>query len=404
MPIKVYEKLDSDIMEQLREAMNDGLVYVIYSDYKNKDMWSIICSAMDWIQVAIGGIEPSKVINAEGLEASRQMALFVSCIELLRQAVEKLNIVFGVGSKDKNFTKVFLKSPLYKFDNSGNNRIHFAIPNITDDYHFDTIRSCFAAHPVELYGRYNGDRKEKRYAQWSTDDFSGDADFTVTLYSDEPRQPNVYLQVYFDELMAYAQQRYEHILVIIDKATRKNQTYIELFKGKLLAKEPETPEQWSKLSEFSREYVDNGENACEFVNLEFLFNEPITNSKNAEIVKVYRSLINRSVDMGSNNDNLWGVCPCDFYPTYREFCNLLFLERLYDFNDEFLANNAMSNLEYIVADWIVCHLKGIVDIKKEQDIEYLEWSSNRELYVLVQTGLYFMQNPSILLSGGDHHT
>jgi len=398
MTNRTYEKFSPAIIDNLRSEMNKGLVFEIYSNYKDKDMWSIICSAMDWIQTAIDGIDPTAVIQASGLEASRQMILFISCIDILRKSVKQLNYVFGL-QKAKH-PKVFKREPLKKYID-GNKSVCFAMHTTDDDRYFDTIRSCFAAHAVELNDFFTEDNKEKRYASWSTDGMS-DGDYSVTLYSEKPNESNIYMSIHFDELVEFAKQRYEHLEDIANKAKCIKRAYMDLFRGKLLSKDPDTPEQWSKLHELECE-CDNGVDAYEFVNLEFILQTPISNANNAQLVFMYRSLLHRSIDQSYfdfalpknnkskssiSNINLWGQCPNKYVAKYQEFCNIVFWDRLFLLDDDYSLSEELLNLNWDIANIFSEYLENTIDI--------YDHCTRAELYVLIQVGLFFKENPHLM--------
>ena len=419
MSNKTYEKLDPEIINQFRDKINDGFIYFLFSNYRNKDMWNIMCSAMDWIETSVDGIEPSRVLNAEGLEASRQMMLFISCVDVLCQGVKELSCIFYRHPKNG---KVFARAPFYEYAECGNVRSYFS-RHKDDDVHFSTIRACFVAHPIELDGTVF--KNQHRVASWTSDGFMcDDADYRVTLYGQEPNVPNIYLQVYFDELMTYAKQKHEHLLTIIDEAERKSQAYINFFSGKILAKHPGPSERWAELEDIikKREDSDNILNDYEFVNLELLFKTSISNPNNATIVDMYRSLIHKCVSSQYHDKNLekmnlntftfspetlW-ACPSQHFPEYQSFCNLLFWEQIYFYGDYMSSKwsctqaiaDELNVLEWTVQGWIENNLTDVIELKTDQGMKFLEHSGKEELYVLTRVGLFFKQHPHLYKSGG----
>ena len=81
----------------------------------------------------------------------------------------------------------------------------------TDNKYFKTIRACFATHPVNLKDDFSGEKKvEQRYASWSGGGF-GKGDFSVILYSNQPDKNPEFLDIYFSELLRFAEQRYAYL-------------------------------------------------------------------------------------------------------------------------------------------------------------------------------------------------
>ena len=54
--------MDRSLIDDFREKVNDhDMVWKIYHDRNGKNQWSIICSAMDWIDVVVEEIDTSKL-------------------------------------------------------------------------------------------------------------------------------------------------------------------------------------------------------------------------------------------------------------------------------------------------------------------------------------------------------
>lgn len=50
--------MDRDIIKRFRDKVNEhDLVLQMYRNYKGKNCWNIICSAMDWIDVVVEAID-----------------------------------------------------------------------------------------------------------------------------------------------------------------------------------------------------------------------------------------------------------------------------------------------------------------------------------------------------------
>lgn len=56
--------MDRSLIDDFREKVNDhDMVWKIYHDRNGKNQWSIICSAMDWIDVVVEEIDTSKLCS-----------------------------------------------------------------------------------------------------------------------------------------------------------------------------------------------------------------------------------------------------------------------------------------------------------------------------------------------------
>lgn len=50
--------LDSSLLEKFKQAVSDHDDFLIntYSNYIGKNLWSLICSAKDWLSVSVNGL------------------------------------------------------------------------------------------------------------------------------------------------------------------------------------------------------------------------------------------------------------------------------------------------------------------------------------------------------------
>ena len=149
-------KLDMELCMQFRDKVNENdLVYHIYRNRDGKDQWSIICSAMDWIEVVADSIDSSALSLKNDNASSVKLMTFVVCIDVLWEAVQQLHRVF-----------VDAKTIPFKDDDSVFFKKQFPMK---DNQYFKTIRACFATHPINLNDHFTDDKqKEQRYAGWSS--------------------------------------------------------------------------------------------------------------------------------------------------------------------------------------------------------------------------------------------
>ena len=88
----------------------------------------------------------------------------------------------------------------------------------TDNAHFETIRACFGAHPINLKG-CGGKAPGRMFACWS---YVGFDDFNVILYPSSAEGHDVFLSIAFEKLEKYAVVRYSHLkdLLLLNKETK----------------------------------------------------------------------------------------------------------------------------------------------------------------------------------------
>ena len=187
--------MDMELCMQFRDKVNENdLVYHIYRNRDGKDQWSIICSAMDWIEVVADSIDSSALSLKNDNASSVKLMTFVVCIDVLWEAVQQLH-------------RVFIDSNTVPFedDNSVFEKKQFPM---RDNQYFKTIRACFATHPINLNDHFTDNKqKERRYAGWSSGGL-GDGDFSVPLYSNIPGEEAIFFDIRISELMGFAQKRY----------------------------------------------------------------------------------------------------------------------------------------------------------------------------------------------------
>ena len=211
--------MDRDIIKRFRDKVNEhDLVLQMYRNYKGKNCWNIICSAMDWIDVVVEAIDTKNLSNKNDNNSSIKVMTFITCIGVMWEAVQQLQRVFF----DTNAIPFAKNAEIFQhklFDASDN------------DY-FQTIRACFAAHQINLNDYFTGGKqKERRYASWSGGGF-GNGDFSVILYSNQPDEEALFLDIYFDELIRFAEQRYRYLNTIAEEIERQVNQYLDSWKNK----------------------------------------------------------------------------------------------------------------------------------------------------------------------------
>ena len=130
-------------------------------------------------------------------DSSIRVMTFIVCIDVLWEAIQQLH-------------RVLLNTENIPFVNEKSVFQHKKFET-TDNKYFKTIRACFATHPVNLKDDFSGEKKvEQRYASWSGGGF-GKGDFSVILYSNQPDKNPEFLDIYFSELLRFAEQRYAYL-------------------------------------------------------------------------------------------------------------------------------------------------------------------------------------------------
>lgn len=259
------KRLNDKLINSFRDKVNEFYwVLHIYKNINSKDKWSIICSAMDWINVSIDGIRTDTLLKENGHEASRRVISFISCIDILFESICQLHKVF-FKTEDK---------PFKDDDTIFKNKLFSA----SDNKYFKTIRACFAAHPVDLTDYFTGNKTEKRYASWSGGLF-GKNDFSVLLYSDDKNIPFITMNICFNELMEFASHRYKYLKTIMKEIDRQIKEHIEVYRKKAIIKVTDPLKQINILISELKKRLENDYYSYELTKLKILFETPISNEK-----------------------------------------------------------------------------------------------------------------------------
>ncbi|MGL5354568.1 MAG: hypothetical protein ACRDA5_14840, partial [Clostridium sp.] len=149
--------LDQNVISKFRRKVNNSnYVYNIYNNIDDKNKWNCICSAMDWIDIAVNFINSdwnnSKEINIKCMN----LFTYISSINLLLESVDQLH-------------RVFFNTSGTPF-NGSKNIYKYKINDQDDNKYFKTIRACFGAHPVNLVEpSVPNNNKIKRFASWPSE-------------------------------------------------------------------------------------------------------------------------------------------------------------------------------------------------------------------------------------------
>ena len=364
MTYSELKRIDSKLINSFRDKVNEsGWVLHLYNRISEVDKWSIICSAMDWINVSIDGIDLNKINRDNGLEASRQLILFVSCIDILFESVSQLHrVIFDTSER-----------PFSDKDDIFQNKL-FSAP---DNKYFKTIRACFAAHPVDLEDPFTGGKKEKRYASWSGN-FFGKGDFSVFLYSYEKNIPFIEMGISLRELMEFAFRFYTHLETIILEIDKQIHEHIEACRNIVIPKTDDPIDQINILYSELEKRLDNNYYRSELDSIIMLLEAPISNEKNKHVVEQYRKKLLSVIDEIYNNiqqmtySDLFSLNDLEMRPPYN-YDYIKFCEHVHG------GGNSLFS-EKSVVELFSKDLKGLVDFSDYYDCN--------ELYMLIKAGLY----------------
>ncbi|MEA4899845.1 MAG: hypothetical protein VB115_16605 [Christensenellaceae bacterium] len=208
--------LDLALIRRFREKLNEhNFCYRKYTQFKGRNKWNCLCSATDWLCVAVDSISFDLKTDSFGydnrcsidvLSLIMRVALIDDCINELHKVLHNTNVSFLEGDRS-----IFGNNPFGKTDRS----------------YFKLLRACFAAHPIDISSIKGG----PYYASWS---FGGLFGFAVLLSPSSPSEPEISISIEFDQLEAYAVKRYDHLKELIEEIDRQYGDFVEEWRVKAI--------------------------------------------------------------------------------------------------------------------------------------------------------------------------
>lgn len=360
--------MDKEIIKRFRDEVNaQDLVLQMYRNYAGKNYWNIICSAMDWIDVVVEMIDIKNVSKKNDNDSSIKVMTFIMCIDVMWEAVQQLH-------------RIFFDTSTIPFADNTEVFCHKLFQASDNDY-FKTIRACFAAHPINLNDHFTGNKqKERRYASWSGGGFSS-GDFSVMLYSNQPDKDALFLDIYFDELLKFAEQRYAYLNTISTKIVWQREQYLNSWKSIKIERTGSLDEQILVLIKEAKQRFDNDYYNYELEQLKIIFSTQITNPTNLRIVNQYRTALLCKVDelfavlqemrliTLESTEKINDHCPTEYQYTFSKLVDAVFCS----------GSIQLVNIN----DFKVC-LGHLIDFGNIESIE--------ELYVCVKAGFFYLNS------------
>ncbi len=212
----MISELKPELIHTFRNKVHEhnDFIRLYFVDYKpknnieGKDIWSKICSCMDWLTVAVEGIqkpEMNKNMNLSSLEFTH----FIVTVDMIVEAVNHLWLAIG---QAVNAKQPYIKDrSIFKgreFDN-----------DYTDEKYFKEIRSWFGVHAVngnevDLEGF---DKGVRFFSSWSGSYNQGE--FFLQLYSNNSDAEKKYggtKKVRVESLIQFVELRYNTLWELMD--------------------------------------------------------------------------------------------------------------------------------------------------------------------------------------------
>ncbi len=264
--------VSDDKISDFRDLVNSNssFVYQIYKDKGGKNLFNLVCSAMDWISVSVRHLENAPEFDKNIDSRCMQVYSLISSIDLIFESIKQLHRVFMTDKKD----------PFYGEKKCFKDRL-FA--NEDDNNYFKTIRACFGAHPVNL-----NQENSKRFASWPFPSHFNTGDLSVHLYSRDVGKEDLTLNLNVNELLEFLRIRYEYLDVIADRI----ETLFVEYQHKLSKEKIETKsdplEQLYVLRTESEKRLDNDYYNGEIDDLIMIFEAEVTDADLVPLADKYK--------------------------------------------------------------------------------------------------------------------
>jgi len=320
---------------------------------------------MDWIQVAIEGIDTSGFDINTGLKNSVKMMSLISCIDVLWEGIQQLHRVF-FNTKEIPFEdecSIFQDKLLEESDNK----------------YWKTIRACFATHPINIDSFSKNTKEERHYASWSASGV-GKGDFSVSIRSNKPDASTIYLSIYYNELMNFVSQRYQHLEDIIKEIDKQKKQYISSFKEKIIIEVDDPLEQIKILTnENKNRFGEDMGYSDELKELKLIFEVHIINENNRILVeKLRKQLFMKIKEIHANLQNM-ECSELISIPDIPDPAGYGYVySKLYGYVEG--HNDSLFLFQAELLDELRNDLEHLVD--------FVHWDSYVELYVLSKAGLF----------------
>ena len=202
----------SELACRFREKANEHMFLLAkYSNIAGKDLWSCICSAMDWIDVGVQYIEEFQPSGRHGLQNCIEIYSFITAIDIIYEAIISLFWVLQKNGEDgaRGRTPFYQKKGCFSA---------VANTSITDDRFFKELRACCGAHPTDLETLISDDeagKKQYRFASWTY--IENSKSFNVMLYPESTTGKTITIKVFYSELIEYFEQRFSYLNTLMER-------------------------------------------------------------------------------------------------------------------------------------------------------------------------------------------
>ena len=356
---------DRQLIEEFRNTVNDtDFTLFRYREKQNRNQWSCICSAMDWITVAVDHLNTYPNVGARKLDSIEIYGYIVS-VDILVEAVQQLHRVICSTTK-----QLF-----------GKDREHFSDNPFgkTDLDYFKSIRACFGAHPVNLHEPgQEENRKLRRFASWSGGNF-GAGDYSIILYSNQIGVENIYLSIDMTQVFAFGEKYYNYLRTAIEMLQKQYADFCERKRKERFEYLGDALSRLHILSEECTKRMNNDVYRPTINELILIFETPITCDKNMEMVKAYKSALEQLID--EIYHNLQEMTLVNLKYDWLLTPSSSKLQNGWGYPYEKLCQTVIGS-GYPIGAW-----RDLLQ-STFKDVFEFSYENDKELYVLVQSAIY----------------
>ena len=212
-------EINPELVHKFRSKVheNNNFVESYFTEFNGVNVWSKICSCMDWLTVATEGLEIPKERNNMN-KAALEFTHFIVTMDMILEAIEGLWVSIGPAINKK---QPYLKDKnIFRAEVFGK--------GFTDRAFFKAIRSWFGVHSVngneEIVLLNNKEVKVRFFSSWSAIPFfpepSEGLKFSLRLYSNNPEAEELYggtKEIKVNDLINFITLRFESLNQLMEE-------------------------------------------------------------------------------------------------------------------------------------------------------------------------------------------
>ncbi len=265
---------------QFREYVNHyaDILVLLSNEQDNKNYWNCVCSAMDWMDLAIEHLETSDISSLDWHQYSLQIYMHISLIDIVWECIIQLHKMF-IDEESSPFEK----------DNSIFQDVRL---KLDDNRYFKHLRAAFGAHPVDLIEeRKKGLKKTIRYASWPTAGIDREYDYSVLLYSGRKDRDDVSFGFKVKQLTTFFELRYKYLEKIEEAIKEMCKEHLAEKKSIEIRRVKDPLEQLEILEKENSTRLNNEHYQDIIHMLTVFFQTDFSNSQNSKAVEKFTSIM-----------------------------------------------------------------------------------------------------------------